>query len=97
MENEKLYCKSCCHFKNAQRELNYHNDIGFCVNDKFTFDTSKGRIVGVYDKNNVKDVNVVSGNPSHDIESIQSFLKIKQSKYLLQVSEDFGCIYHEKK
>lgn len=89
-----MNCKNCKHFKAEQRELNYHKDTGFCVNSKFCFNTQIGRLIGVYDKNNLKDINVISGNPSHDIETVTSC--IKQSRYLLQVSSDFGCIYFEK-
>lgn len=86
-------CKTCIHFKANQRELNYFSDTGFCVNEKFKFNTSIGRLIGVLDKNNLKSV---SGNPSHDFEVLTyGSERIHQSRYLLQVSEDFGCIYHQ--
>jgi hypothetical protein len=91
-------CKTCMHFKCNQRELNYWETTGFCTNDKFRFTTQRGRLVGVYDKQNKKDTQIVTGNPSHDIETIgNSPIKIMKSRYCLQVTEDFGCIYHELK
>ena len=95
MKEEKLICESCYYFKNKQRELNYHGNIGFCVNELFSFNISRGRLIGVYDKNNQKDINQVSGNPYHDIETLSN-MNVKQSRYLLQVSTEFGCIYHKK-
>jgi len=97
MKNEKLNtCKTCEHFKCNQRELNYWKSTGFCTNDKFRFTTQLGRLIGVYDKQNLKDTQQVTGNPSHNIETVShSPIKIMDSRYCLQVSEDFGCIYHE--
>lgn len=89
-------CKTCTHFKSAQRDLNYWQDIGFCTNKTFNFTTQNGRLVGVYDKQNLKNVQQVTGNPSHDIETISNTpIKIMESRYCLQVSEDFGCIFHD--
>lgn len=89
-------CKSCVHFKNGQRELNYWSTTGFCVNPKFKFNTIDGRLIGVYDKCNEKDKKQITGNPSHDFETISNH-KLSESRYLLQVEENFGCIYHCKK
>lgn len=96
MKPEIKKYKNCIHFKNAQRELNYWKSTGFCTNPEFKFTTVNGRIVGVYDRENIKDTKRVTGNPSHDIESV-SFGSVAQSRYSLAVSEDFGCIYYEKK
>lgn len=94
MSKENKTCRTCIHYKNEQRELNYWDEIGFCVNTKFNFNTNNGRLVGVLDIGNLKDINKVSGNPSHDIET-HSIGKSYKSRYLLQVSDNFGCIYHE--
>jgi len=97
MGKEKVgTCKGCTHFKRAQRELNYWESFGFCTNDLFRFNNQRGRLIGVYDKENLKDVQKVSGNPTHDIETMgHAPIKINESRYCLQVSEDFGCIYHD--
>lgn len=96
MKKEKQKCVSCKHFNNAQRELNYWQGTGFCTNDKFRFNTYDGRLIGVYDKENKKDISKITGNPSHDFETVcKSPISVKESRYLLQVSCDFGCIYHE--
>ncbi len=96
-KEEKNTCKNCKHFKSGQRELNYWKSNGFCTNEKFKFSTQLGRLVGVYDKLNLKDIQQVTGNPSHDIETISnSPIKVNESRYCLQVSEDFGCIYFDE-
>lgn len=90
-------CKTCEHFKSCQRELNYWDSTGFCTNEKFRFDTSKGRLIGVYDKLNPKDIQQTTGT-SHDIEVAgTSPIRVIESRYCLQVSENFGCIYHNPK
>jgi hypothetical protein len=88
-----IRCKTCIHFKPNQRELNYFSSSGFCVNPKFRFNTVDGRLIGVYDKENQKDTKKVKGNPSHDIETVE--FNVHESRYLLAVTEDFGCIYYE--
>ncbi len=88
-------CATCQHFKSGQRELNYWDTTGFCVNDKFSFNTNDGRLIGVYDSENEKDITKVTGNPSHDIETLDFRHSIKKSRYKLQVTEDFGCIFHQ--
>ncbi len=89
-------CKTCEHFKGGQRELNYWKTTGFCTNEKFKFNTIDGRLVGVYDKENLRDIQVTTGNPAHNIEVLgKTPCKINESRYCLQVSEKFGCIYHE--
>lgn len=93
---KKETCKNCIHFKNAQRELNYWNNTGFCVNPKFAFNTVDGRLIGVYDRGNMNDITKITGNPSHDIETVKCGA-IRHSRYSLQVEEDFGCIYIEQK
>lgn len=85
-------CKNCIHFKKSQRELNYWDTIGFCVNPKFEFNTIEGRLIGVLDRENIKDV---EGNCSHDFETANVRVKTK-SIYSLAVSEDFGCIFREE-
>jgi len=97
--NEKLIkrCETCRYYHSSQRELNFWDDIGFCTNDEFRFNTRVGRMVGVYDKDNLKDVGEVTGNPTHDIETIsESGHTVMNSRYCLQVSEEFGCIYHRE-
>lgn len=88
-------CKTCKHFKAGQRELNYREHSGFCTNDAFKFNIEKGRLIGVYDRENKKDIIKVSGNPSHDIETISMINNLNPSRYSLQVEDEFGCIYHE--
>lgn len=95
-KEEVKKCDSCKHFKCKQRELNYWQSTGFCTNDKFRFTTQLGRLIGVYDKQNLRDTKKITGNPTHDIETITTVSHtINDSRYMLQVSEDFGCIYHE--
>lgn len=44
-ENQILNkCKTCKHLKSGQRELNYGDNTGFCVNDKLSFNTTIGRL-----------------------------------------------------
>lgn len=95
-EKEKT-CKTCEHFKCNQRELNYWKSTGFCTNGRFKFNTADGRLIGVYDKENLKDTQKITGNPAHNIETV-SFtpVKIDESRYCLQVSNCFGCIFHEQ-
>lgn len=88
-------CKTCKFYTPTQSELNYINYVGFCINPTFKFNTTSGRIVGVYDRKNEKSRETVPGNPSHDFESKEG-LKIFNSRYSLQVSDDFGCIFHEQ-
>lgn len=98
MKASKEKCITCAHFKCAQRELNYWESTGFCTNNKFKFNTVDGRLIGVYDKENLRDTKTITGNPSHNIETIShSPYSISESRYVLQVGENFGCIYHEVK
>ena len=90
-------CETCAHWYNKQRELNYLTDVGFCLNDKFKFNTRDGRLVGVVDLGNKIDRVKVSGESSHDIETKDGNIGgIGFSQYLLQTHHHFGCIYHEK-
>lgn len=88
IKEEDRICKNCGYWKNDQRELNYIEDIGFCVNDKFKYNTLDGRKVGVYDKENKK---AVEGNPTHNFESAKSIFGINFERYILQTQEEFGC------
>jgi hypothetical protein len=91
-------CKTCVHFKNCQRDLNYWDGTGFCTNNKFSFNTKDGRLVGVYDTQNERDISKITGNPAHNIETISNTpIQINASRYRLQVSDEFGCIFHEAK
>jgi len=83
-------CKTCKHWKNEQRDLNYYDEIGFCINPKFKFETTNGRMVGIFDTEN--KTNVI-GNPAHDFESKST--NVNKSQYLLQTSVLFGCNYHK--
>lgn len=95
--NKDNKCRTCVHWYNKQRELNYLDDIGFCLNGKFQFNTQDGRLVGVVDLGNKIDRAKVSGECSHNIETKTSNIGgIGFSQYLLQTHDDFGCIYHEK-
>jgi len=92
----KNTCKTCKHFKNAQRELNYWDSTGFCTNDKFKFNTVDGRLIGVFDSENPKSSNI-SGNCSHDFETLNNDNHSRNKEvYVLAVEENFGCIFHEK-
>ena len=91
----KKTCKNCKHWKNKQRELNYWDDNGFCVNPELAFDTQDGRLAGVFDTENHKGKHV-DGNPSHDFESRES-CQVKQSRYLLTTNAEFGCNKFEAK
>lgn len=88
-------CKTCIHWYNKQRYLNYDPNSGSCLNPKFRFNTVDGRLLGVIDMNNRKDQTKVTGNPAHDVESGEH-LNVNFSQYLLATSEDFGCIFHKK-
>ena len=90
-------CKTCIYYKPVQRELNYCHDIGFCMNPKFKFSITAGRIIGVFDKRNRRNHREIIGNPSHDFEVRENTpIRLSESRYVLQVSKDFGCIYHSK-
>ncbi len=90
-------CKTCKHFKSGQRELNYWDNTGFCINENLSFNTRTGRLIGVFDKENQRDISKITGNPSHDFETTcDAPICVKQSRYCLQVEEDFGCIFHSK-
>lgn len=91
----KKTCENCKFWKNKQQLTNYHNEIGFCINPKFNFNTIDGRIIGVIDKENLRDRTKITGNPSHDFETLEHF-NVKPSRYCLTVTSDFGCIYHQK-
>ncbi len=88
-------CKTCVHYCPRQRDLNYADDTGVCIAPHLGFNITDGRIVGVLDTENQKDRVKVSGNPAHDFEHKERPLQIKHSKYLLQVSDEFGCVKHE--
>jgi len=90
-----MKCKGCKYWKNKQRLLNYSDDNGFCINPAHTFNTTDGRLIGVVDIGNQKDRIKVSGNPSHDFESVKE-MRTTSSRYLLQTNEEFGCILMEK-
>lgn len=87
-------CKTCNHWKAGQRELNYWPTIGFCLNPKFSFNVSTGRLIGVVDLSNEKDESV-TGNPAHDFETMPSYSNIKRSRYLLATESNFGCNFHQ--
>lgn len=90
-------CKTCVHWHNKQRELNYWDTTGLCLCPAMKFNTNKGRLVGVIDRENERDRVRVSGNPAHDIEVLEQYHKIAPSRYSLATQEDFGCILHEPK
>lgn len=87
-------CRNCRHWYNRQRDLNYLADIGFCLNPLFAFNTESGRAVGVIDTQNKKPLSV-TGECSHDIETRNGIGGIKESRYLLQTHDDFGCIFFD--
>lgn len=95
MKEKASTCKTCKHWHNKQRDLNYWKTTGFCLNGKFSFNSSRGRLIGVVDLLNQKDKIKVSGNPSHDFETKSDNYVVNPSRYLLQTEEDFGCIFHE--
>jgi hypothetical protein len=88
-------CATCVHWKNKQALLNYSSYEGFCVNDDLSFNTTNGRMVGVVDKANLRDRDKITGNPSHDFETLGRMpYKVKISQYNLQTNEEFGCLFH---
>lgn len=89
-------CKTCHHWRNEQRLLNYSKSNGVCLNPVFKFNTANGRLIGVLDVQNIRDQEVVSGVCSHNVETMAITGPIAFSRYLLQTNENFGCIYHEK-
>lgn len=89
-------CKNCTHWKNRQRELNYWDSTGFCLNPKFNFNTNDGRLIGVVDLDNIRNRTKVIGNCSHDFETGQ-YGNINHSRYLLATEEEFGCNYFDKR
>lgn len=90
---DKKTCKTCNHWKSKQSLLNYGEYDGICVNEKNRFNIGYGRAMGVIDRQNPKKV---VGLPSHDFETIGNHNgNVMESRYLLQTSEDFGCINHE--
>jgi len=94
-EKKSKQCKTCVHFKNQQMLLNYDNSTGFCTNPELAFNTRQGRMIGVVDCENLRDRTKLSGNPAHDFETKGTIGQLKPSRYLLQVEECFGCIFHE--
>lgn len=87
-------CFNCKHWKNNQSELNYCPQIGFCVCPKMAFETVNGRMIGVYDRRNPKNV---PGNPSHDFEHVKTENKeVVRSQYALTTDEYFCCKFHNK-
>ena len=89
-------CKTCIHFANNQRLLNYYEHTGFCLCPDMSFNNKDGRRCGVIDTQNIKDQTKVSGNPAHDFEHMKN-ISPEFSRYLLQVGEGFGCIFHKEK
>lgn len=89
-------CKTCKHWCNRQRELNYWETTGFCTNPALQFTIKDGRRAGVIDRENEKNRSNVTGNPSHDFET-GALGSIKPSRYSLATTDDFGCVLHEKK
>lgn len=88
-------CATCVHWKNKQALLNYSSYEGFCVNDELSFNTTDGRMVGVIDRENLRDRVKVSGNPAHDFETLGEMpYRVKPSQYSLQTNEKFGCLFH---
>lgn len=88
-------CATCVHWKNKQALLNYSSFNGFCVNDKFKFNINDDRLVGVIDKQNLRDRSGEKGNPSHDFEVLGKMpFNVHISRYNLQTNEEFGCLFH---
>ena len=98
IETKKVSKCSTCHWwKNKQMFLNYRDETGFCINPKFLFNSTDGRLIGVVDTQNLRDRTKITGNPSNDFEVIDNsyaLASIKPSRYLLQTEEEFGCIFH---
>lgn len=90
-------CKTCIHWHNKQRELNYWHTTGFCLCPALKFTVANGRMLGVIDRENEKDRVKVSGNPSHDVETMTVYHAVYPSRYSIVTEEDFGCILHEQK
>lgn len=91
-------CKNCTYWKNKQRDLNYASDNGICLHPSNNFNTTDGRAIGVLDIQQYKNRKEVTGNPSHDFESIKSPVVIgalQHARYLLVTSEEFECNRHE--
>lgn len=89
-------CKTCKHWHNRQRELNYGKSIGLCLCPAMRFNTTDGRMLGIVDRENYRDRSKISGNPSHDIESTpDSGYSINSSRYSIATEELFGCLLHE--
>jgi hypothetical protein len=61
-----------------------------------SFSIKDDRRCGVVDTQNLKDQTKVSGNPAHDFEHLK-MVSPEFSRYLLQVGEDFGCVFHKEK
>ncbi len=88
-------CKTCVYYCPRQRDLNYLKDVGVCIAPHLGFNIENGRLVGVVDTENQKDRTHVTGNTAHDFEHTARPMQIKHSRYLLQVSDEFGCVKHE--
>ena len=94
MSKPKEICKNCRHWHNGQERLNYYEGNGFCLNPAMDFSVDYGRIVGVLDFKNHKDV---PGNPSHDTGSLERHgAGVIKSQYHLVTDESFGCNCFEK-
>lgn len=91
-KNNNKICKTCRHWKKEQSLLNYNSYNGICTNAKNKFNITNGRTIGVVDRQNPSNV---TGLSSHDFETISKNHDVQHSRYLLQTSEQFGCINHE--
>lgn len=90
-------CKTCVHWHNKQRELNYWHTTGFCLCPAMNFTVANGKPLGVIDRCNEKDRQLISGNPSHDIETMTEAHVINASRYSIATQEDFGCVFHKQR
>lgn len=91
-----MNCLTCGHWKNRQRDLNYSEHYGFCVNPKFRFNTIDGQMVGVVDhRDPIPDPEGTRGSMSKTIETLD-VMKVHRSPLSLTTASHFGCIFHEK-
>ena len=89
----KQICKNCHHWNNKQAETDYRESKGFCTNFNHKFNTSTGCDMLVLDRWNTTG----KGLKTHEFESIQEYMDVQQSRYVLVTDEDFGCINFIKK
>lgn len=80
-------CKNCEHWRTKQRDLNYSEFNGFCVNDAFAFNTNDGLLMAVFDTENIPK----KFNPVHEIETNSKSLNQNKQRYLIVTDERFGC------